>query len=70
MGYSLPRMNMRQVLENTRDRAVMFYAVILDPESGKRLALVPIYRAEPGEMVDLGIETETLKPEVFDGAAS
>lgn len=63
-GYSFPRMNMRQVLENTRNRPVMFYAVILDP-NGDRLAEVPIYQAEPGECVDLSIETETLKEPVL-----
>jgi hypothetical protein len=63
-GYHLPRMNMRQVLENTRDHSVMFHAVILDASSGKRVASVPIYKAAPGEFVDLSIKTETLSAEV------
>jgi hypothetical protein len=61
-GYQLPRMNMQQVLGNRRDRPVRFHAVMLDPETGKRLASVPIYEAGPGEFVDLSIETETLEP--------
>ena len=58
-GYQFPRMNMRQVMDNNREFPVRYYAVIMDPNTKKALARVPIYDAEAGECVDLGIETET-----------
>ena len=59
--HSFPRMNMRQVLENARSRRVRYHAVVLDPETGARLASVPFYAADSGECVDLAIEAETIQ---------
>ena len=61
--HSFPRMNMRQVLENPRSRRVRYWAVVLDPETGERLASVPFYEADPGVLVDLALEAETIKEE-------
>jgi hypothetical protein len=59
--HSFPRMNMRQVLENARSRRVRYHAVVLDPETGARLATVLLYLADAGECVDLAIEAETVQ---------
>ena len=59
--HSFPRMNMRQVLENARSRMVRYHAVILHPDTGARLATVPLYLAHAGELVDLAIEAETVQ---------
>lgn len=66
-GYNFPRLNLRQVLENTSEHACRFYAVVLDPDTGKRLATIPFYELVSGEMVDFSIERETLFPKEKGG---
>lgn len=55
-----PRVPFRQVLDATtlHPNAIgaRFYAVIIDPETQKRVCEVPIYELRPGEVVELALE--------------
>ncbi len=55
-----PRVPFRQVLDATtlHPNAVgaRFYAVIIDPDTQKRVQEVPIYELRPGEVVELALE--------------
>lgn len=56
-----PRLNVRQVLES-EELPCRFFVVLLNPETGKRVASVPIVDLEPDSMVELAIERQTFFP--------
>lgn len=57
---NFPRLNLRQVLVNDSEHPARFYAVLLDPEKEKRFERVLIFEAQPGELIELGVERETV----------
>lgn len=60
-----PRVNSQQVLASPDERACVFYAVILDPGTQKRIREVEIWRGEPGEVVELALERFTISEDGF-----
>ena len=58
--HTFPRLNLRQVLDNDSEHKCNFYAVILDPDTKKRVKSVLVFTAEPGELVEFGLEREPL----------
>lgn len=66
MAQHRPRVSTRQVLtaETLHKKAIgaMFWAVIIDPDTQKTIAEVPIYQAKDGEVVELALERQTLFP--------
>jgi hypothetical protein len=59
-----PRVPFRQVLsaETVHGEAIgaRFFAVIIDPETQKPINKVPIFDCDPGEVVELSVERQTL----------
>lgn len=59
-----PRIPLELVLsaENLHHQAksAVFYAVIIDPETGKATCRIPFYRAMPGEVVSCSIERKSI----------
>ncbi len=57
---------MRQILETDNihpdSAGARFYAVIIDPDTGKRIKEVPIFDLRRGAWVELAIDRETLFP--------
>lgn len=40
--------------------SAVFYAVIINPDNGKVIRRIPIYRAQPGESVELSVERKSI----------
>lgn len=55
---AFPRVNVAQALFNRWDRPVWWRAVVVDPETGKRLNSVRIFMSEPFTAVELALERE------------
>lgn len=65
-GGHQPRLNVRQVLD-TDDLPARFFAVFLNPNTGKRLVTVAIADLPADSQVELAIERQTFFP-IDDGA--
>ena len=60
-----PRVNAQQVLVSPRERHCIFYAVIIDPSTQKRISEVEIWRGQPDEVVELCLERFTISEDGF-----